>query len=587
MSKTLVIVESNAKAQSIQKYLGDGYSVVPCYGHIADLPTNKMGVDTDNFEATYMLMKDKVSVLQTIMDAAKDCDNILLGSDPDREGSRISYDLSRYLESFGKPMNRVLFNEITKKGVADGIKNKGKIDQNQVDSQGGRRIIDRLVGFSCSPFISSHYKTSLSAGRVQSAVVKLIVDLEKTIENFKPQEYWNIYAQFGTKDKKVFQAKLDAKIQSQKTADDFVSQISNETGFIVSTVKAQDKPKYANPPLITVKLQQVMAKEYEFDAERTMKAAQSLYEFGHITYLRTDSVRISEDALTHAREHLKNLGFKLPKSSNTFEDKGSAQAGHECLRPTNLEATPDSRSFSSDERLVYKTIFEHFLASQMLPAIYSTINIKLNGIKNKDLIFKVSGKALKEPGYLSIFGDNKTETIDLPFLEKDEPVRLDQKSIKQEKKSTQPPSRYNDATILEDLEAKGIGRPATYASIIKTITARNYVEKVGVTFRPTAMGREVTELLEKSFSFVNSNYTSKMEVKLDQIAEGKLNSIDMLKEFYGEFKKQLDSAYINDGHDICSCGGVMVRRKSKNGDEFIGCTEFPSCKVTKSIEGSK
>lgn len=585
MAKTLIVVESNEKAKSISKYLGDGYEVVASYGHIADLPTNQMGIDIkDNFTPTYMLMKDKVAVLQNILDSAQKCDEILICSDPDREGEKIAWDLNRYLKSYNKPIKRALFTEITKKGIREGIKNKKEIDLNLVSSQENRRIIDRLVGFSCSPFISNHYKTTLSSGRVQSAVTKLIVDLEKSIENFKREEFWNISAEFSTKDKKTFTAKFDQKVKNKDEADKCVADISAEEGFVVASVQSQNKIKKPNPPLITVKLQQIMAKEYGWDAERTMKAAQFLYENGYITYLRTDSVRISEDALAPAREYLTSQGFPVPKTPQQYVDKNSAQAAHECLRPTNIQTTPDTKILSGDDKIVYKTIFEHFLASQMNPAIYATMQIKLAGIKNNKLVFKTSGRALKEPGFLAIFGEKEVGAIDLPTLEKGEPVRLNQKSVKPEQKFTQPPARYNEATILEELEAKGIGRPATYASIIKTITSRNYVEKQGSTFRPTAMGREITELLEKFFSFVNYDYTSNMEVKLDQIAEGKINSLEVLKEFYAEFKKQLDEAYVKDGCDICSCGGIMVRRKSKNGNEFLGCNSFPHCRITKNID---
>ncbi len=585
MSKTLIVVESVHKADSISKFLGKDYEVLASYGHIADLPTNQMGVDVKNdFAPTYMLMKDKVGTLQNILDSAQKCDEILICSDPDREGEKIAWDLNRYLKGFNKPIKRALFGEITKKGIKDGIKNKKEIDQNLVSSQENRRIIDRLVGFSCSPFISSHYKTNLSSGRVQSAVTKLIVDLEKSIENFKREEFWNISARFSTKNKQAFTAKFDIKIKNKEEADNYVAKISGEEGFLVSSVQSQNKPKGPFAPLITIKLQQIMAKEHGWDAERTMKAAQFLYESGYITYLRTDSVRISEDALGPAREYLTGRGFAVPKNPVKYEDKGNAQAGHECLRPTNIDTSPDSKMLSGDDQMVYRTIFEHFLASQMMPAVYATMQIRLVGIKNNKLIFKTSGRALKEPGYLAIFGEKEVGTIDLPPLEKGEPLRLDVKSIKPEQKFTQPPSRYNQATILDELEAKGIGRPATYASIIKTITARNYVELQGTTFKPTAVGREITELLEQFFSFINHDYTSNMEIKLDKIADGKLSSLEVLNEFYGEFKKQLDAAYIKDGHDICNCGGVMIKRKSKNNDEFFGCNQYPVCRNTKNIE---
>lgn len=585
MSKTLVIVESPAKKNKIQEILGDKYEVLATYGHIADLPTNKLGVDVKNgFAANYILMDDKKEALQAILDSAQRCDKIFLSGDPDNEGEAICYNLLKYLKPFNKPIQRSVFNEITKKAIKKGIANPREVDLNVVGAARCRRILDRLVGFMSSPYLMARYKSPMSAGRVQSAVVKLIVDQEKSIENFKREEYWPITAQFLTKDMGQFTAKFESKVRSKEEADQYVAKIQAEKGFLVISVVAEDRPKAPNPPLITVKLQQIMAKQFGFDAERTQQSAQHLYESGLITYLRTDSVRVSEEAIGPARDWLTSNNFPIPKKATKYEDKHGAQSGHECLRPTNIETSPDSKMISGDDALVYRVIFEHFLASQMTPAIYSTLQIKLAGIKNPELIFKVAGKALKTPGFLAIFGEKKTGVIELPLVSEKEPVKLDKESVKAEQKFTQPPSRYNDATILEDLDAKGIGRPATYANIIKTITARNYVEKQGNTFIPTKLGREITELLEQSFSFVDSNYTSKMEAKLDQIADGKLNCLDMLNEFYDAFKKQLDAAYTKDGHDICTCGGVLFTRKSRTGNEFIGCSNYPNCRITKSIE---
>ena len=588
MTKTLVVVESPSKQEKIQEILGSNYSVLATFGHIADLPPNKMGIDVNNnFKPTYVLMRDKISVLQSILDEAGKCDDIIICSDPDREGERIAWDINRYLTNLNKPISRALLMEITKKGIKDGIINKKEIDQNLVSSQSHRRIIDRLVGFSCSPYLTNHYGSNLSAGRVQSSVVKLIVDLEKKIEDFKSEEFWNISAEFCTKDKEIFHSKYEGKIKNKEDAELVLNEIKNEEGFNVSSVIAKDKPKAPNPPLITVKLQQIMAKEYGFDAERSMKSMQSLYENGLITYLRTDSVRISEEALISSREYLKSKGFSIPKKPNSYEDKGNAQAGHECIRPTNLDTTPEAKILLGDDALVYKTIYECFLASQMLPSIYSTLQIKIVGIKNKNLMFKTSGKAIKELGFLAIFGNKSVEKLDLPLLMDNELVNINSDKIKSEQKFTQPPSRYNDASILEELEVKGIGRPATYANIIKTITGRNYVEKNAQSFVPTKLGRDITELLEKSFSFVNHNYTRKMELRLDQIAEGKLKSLDVLNEFYSSFKKELEFAYTMDGSDICICGdGVMLRRKSKSGSDFFGCSKYPNCRVTKSIDDS-
>lgn len=581
MPKILIIVESPNKIKKISEILGDGYEVIASFGSIRDLPPNSMGVDIDNnFNPTFCLMKDKTNILQNILDRARVASKVILASDNDLEGEAISAHIQHYIKPINKNIKRAVFNEITKSGIKKGLDNLRDIDKNLFSSQVCRRIADRLIGFSASPYLINKYKTNLSAGRTQSSCVKLITDLDQKIEEFKSEEYWNISASFKLEANKSFIAKYENKIKNKTICDQIINQIITEKNYLINSVKAQKKVEKPQPPLITVKLQQICAKLYGFSADKTMKHAQFLFENGICTYIRTDSQSASPEAISAAREFIKNAGFKPPKSANYY---GAKDAAHECIRPTNIETTPDTGFISGDDKLVYKVIWEYFIASQMEPAVFNSLKIKLSGIKDKNLIFGLSGKALEIPGYLAIFGNIEPSKLEIPFMKEGQEVIIDPNSIKPEQKYTQPPSRFNDATILEILERKGIGRPSTYANLISTITNRNYVEKQGNTFHSTKLGREITKALEYSFSFVNSDYTSKMELKLDQIAEGKLNALDMLNEFYSGFKKELNAAYIKDGHDICSCGGIMIKRKSKNGDEFFGCNSFPRCRLTKNI----
>lgn len=574
--KTLVILESFTKANKVSEYLGDKYEVCASNGHIRDLPPEEMGINIKkDFTPKYKLLKDKKATLQNIMNLADKCDHIFLASDLDREGEFISASLYHYLRPTNLPIDRIVFEEITKSGIQKGISNIKKIDTNLCKAQEVRRIIDRLVGYSISPFLQNHYKTNLSGGRVQSAMVNLIVEREKEIQDFKPEEYWNIFLPFTRETKETFITKYNGKIKNKDELDKVIGKINKEKYFIVDEVKDQDKKEYPSEPFITSTLQQHIAKKYGLPADKTMQHLQSLFENGIITYPRTDHPQISPEVLPLVREYLKDRGFNLPKSAIQYSGKNGAQGAHECIRPTSVSLEPAKSSLKGNELSIYTEIWKYFLASQLLPAIYSTLQVKISGGTDKKLVFKVAGKALKDPQYLSILEDTKLGKIEIPLLKIKEILRPNIDKIKPEQKHTQPPPRFNDATIIKLLEDKEIGRPATIASMIKTITVRNYVEKSGSVFRPTKLGIEVAELLGKFFSFVNAGFTAAMEKKLDLIADGKLNSLDVLKDFYSSFKKELDQAYIANGNQLCSkCGdGIMLRRTTKNG-EFSGCSKF-------------
>jgi DNA topoisomerase I len=583
--KTLIIVESPTKATKIQSILGNSYKVLASYGHICDLAkggSNGMGIDTnDNFKTKYHIIKEKQTVLQNIIDAAedKDVDKIILLSDADREGVAISYHLKKYLSTINKPINFSTIHEITKDGIKTSLENVGEVDINLVNAQEARRVLDRIIGFSVSPYLMRFYGNNLSSGRVISVCVRLITDRENDISSFIPEEYWNIAAKFSTSKNETFIARFDKKPSNKTEADNFIAQIKSQP-FAVLSISSQKKKEKPPAPMITSVLQQYMAKKHSFEPERTMNAAQSLYENGFCTYIRTDSTRISDEAISSVRDYIKDNNFDLPKSPNTYEDKIQTQGAHECIRPVSL--TQDISTLPPDEKTLYDVIWKFFVASQMNPAIYDTVNIKIAS-KDKSLSFSVSGKALSYKGYLELFGVDLSK-ISLPNLSKNEILSL--LDVKSEQKFTKPPPRYNDATLLEELDKRGIGRPSTFADIIKKISARNYVEKSNNIYKPTELGKKITDVLIKSFNFMDYNYTSLLEKKLDDIAEGKLNHLDMLKDFFFPFKKYLDQAYIKKGTSICDkCGSPMLERtSSKNQETFIGCSSFPNCKNIKKVE---
>lgn len=589
--KTLIIVESPTKAHKIQEYVGDRYIVLSSKGHITDLAKggkHGLGIDIqNNFKPKYVISDNKINILQELLSVGKDCENILLSSDPDREGESISWHLAERLRDLDKPMKRIVFNKITKSDILKAIKNPREIDENLFHAQEARRILDRLVGFMASPFLMNFFGNNLSAGRVQSVVTRLVIDREKEITSFIPEDYWTIHTTLE-KNNESFVMKYSGRLADQTSADNMYKILSDKNAeYIVSEVSAEEEKKYPQPPLVTSTLQRLMSKQYGFGAERTMKAAQSLYECGHCTYIRTDSVRVGDEAITEVRQWLTDNSHNIPKKANTYKNKDAAQDAHECIRPANLDVLPNKNMeiIDSDEKKVYEAIWKYFVASQMLPAEYNTLKATAHIKGNKSAEVKASGKALKSEGYLTILGITDDSKIEIPNLVKGDILHLFGKNpIKMEQKQTQPPARYSEDKLIKELVNKNIGRPATYADLLSKITSRNYVEKRGNIYYATELGSKITNILKEYFTFMDYDYTATMETQLDQIESGKLNHVDMLKKFYPQFKLELDKAYLNYGGSLCEkCERPMITRKTKTGSSFLGCSAYPNCNNTKNL----
>lgn len=610
----LVIVESPAKAKTIQKYLGPGYEVIASMGHVRDLPKSKMGVDTENdFQPQYIDMKGKEDVIRELKKRAKKCDRVFLATDPDREGEAISWHIAQMLKLDMEANNRVAFNEITKSGVKNGMNNPHKIDVDLVNAQQARRILDRLVGYELSPFLWKKVKRGLSAGRVQSVAVRLVVDREEEIRRFVPKEYWSIDAKFiAPGSRKVFDASLalvDGKkfeIADKTAADELLSRLENAE-YSVKSVRKRVTKKQPAPPFITSTLQQEASKKLGFSAKRTMKAAQELYEgvdvqgvgaVGLITYMRTDSLRISDEAKAAAADYIRTVyGEKyLPDAPRNYKSKNNAQDAHEAIRPSTSELTPErvKSSLTSDQFKLYKLIWERFIASQMANALLDTVSVD---IEANDCIFRASGYSVKFDGFMVLYvetADNGEENKKmLPELAAGDKLKL--KSIGGNQHFTQPPARYTEASLIKALEENGIGRPSTYAPTITTITARRYVEHEGKTLKPTNLGEVITELMKDHFKkIVDAKFTADMENNLDDVEHGTKNWVSTLHEFYDDFSETLKKAEeAMDGKRVkvpdeetdivCElCGRNMVIKYSKYG-KFIACPGFPECKNTKKI----
>ena len=610
----LVIVESPAKAKTIQKYLGPGYEVIASMGHVRDLPKSKMGVDKDNdFKPQYTDMKGKEDVIKELKKRAKKCDKVYLATDPDREGEAISWHIAQMLKLDMNDDNRVAFNEITKTGVKNGMSHPHKIDVDLVNAQQARRILDRLVGYELSPFLWKKVKRGLSAGRVQSVAVRLVVDRENEIRAFVPKEYWSIDAKFtAPSSRKVFDAALVAvdgeklEIPNQAEADDLLARLENAE-YTVKSVKKRVTKKQPAPPFITSTLQQEASRKLSFSAKRTMKAAQELYEgvdvqgvgaVGLITYMRTDSLRISDEAKAAAAEYIGVVYGKdyLPPEPRTFKTKNNAQDAHEAIRPSTPELTPErvKSSLSSDQYKLYKLIWERFIASQMANALLDTVSadIEANGCT-----FRASGYSVKFDGFMALYVEsNDSEEGSkkmLPELKADDKLKL--KSIAGNQHFTQPPPRYTEASLIKALEENGIGRPSTYAPTITTITSRRYVEHEGKALKPTNLGEVITELMKDHFKkIVDAKFTAEMENNLDEVEHGTKNWVSTLHEFYDDFSETLKKAEeAMDGKRVkvpdeetdvvCElCGRNMVIKYSKYG-KFLACPGFPDCKNTKKI----
>ncbi len=590
--KTLVIVESPSKADKIQNYLGKGYIVLASKGHITDLAKGGrfgIGVDVNNsFKPHYVLMDDKIETLDHLIKVGKNCDQIFVASDPDREGEAIAWHLAKRLEDLGKPIKRMVFNEIKKDKLLKAVKDVRDINLDLFHAQEARRILDRLVGFMASPFLMSFYGPKLSAGRVQSVVTRMVIDREREIESFVPETFWTIQVALSADNKNGFATKYSGKLIDLKSAETIRDKVSDKSAsFVVSEVLAEEEKKNPPPPLVTSSLQQIMSKVHGFGADRTMKAAQALYEGGYCTYIRTDSVRVGDEALEEVRTWLKDNKYDVPKKPNVYKNKDAAQDAHECIRPSDISLLPQENyaMIDPDEKLVYETIWKYFIASQMQPAVYNTLKLTAKLSSSKDVEVKASGKALKSEGFMKILGLSDDSKIDIPNLNKGDVLNLFGKNpVKMEKKQTQPPARYSEDKLIKELVNRNIGRPATYAELLSKITLRNYVEKKGNVYHATDLGKKITDVLAKYFTFMDYNYTSNMEQQLDEIESGKINHTDMLKKFYPSFKQEIDQAYIDNGGCLCDkCKSPMVTKTAKtNGERFLACSAYPKCQFTKS-----
>ena len=616
MSK-LVIVESPAKAKTIQKYLGEGYDVVASMGHVRDLPKSKLGIDIEHgFRPDYVEIKGKEDLVQTLKKKGKKSDAIYLATDPDREGEAISWHLAYLLGMDLDQANRVTFNEITKSGVQSGMASPRRVDMDLVNAQQTRRILDRIVGYKLSPFLWKKVRRGLSAGRVQSVAVRIIVDREEEIRKFKPQEYWSIDAKLlGKASRKAFAAKLYGKdkkisIKTKEEADAILKELEG-CDYVVENVKKSVRKKSPAPPFTTSTLQQEASRRLGFQARRTMKAAQELYEgvevgdmgaVGLITYMRTDSLRISDEAAQQAAGFIEQRYGKnyLPPKRRVYKSRNNAQDAHEAIRPTMPEMAPDQvkDSLTGDQYKLYKLVWERFIASQMATALLDTVSVD---IRAGEYLFKASGYTVKFDGYTVLYEESKEETSNgeegasgaLPPLEKGDLLRL--KSLEGSQHFTQPPPRFTEASLIKTLEENGIGRPSTYAPTITTILSRGYVEREAKALKPTALGEVVTQLMKDQFKkIVDVDFTAQMEKNLDEVEEGAADWVDTLSTFYEDFAATLSQAEKNmDGtrvtvpdeetDEICElCGRKMVIKTGRFG-KFLACPGFPECKNTRKI----
>ncbi|MCX7908823.1 MAG: type I DNA topoisomerase [Ignavibacteria bacterium] len=638
-TKNLLVVESPAKAKTINKYLGKDYIVEASVGHIKDLNKHTLSVDIkNNFQPIYQILKDKKEIIQRLKSRAKDCKSVLIATDPDREGEAIAWHIAEEIRSENPEIKRVLFNEITQKGIREGLQNPRELDENLYYSQQARRVLDRLIGYKISPFVSNALvkksEKALSAGRVQSVALRLICEREEDIENFEPFVFWNIFATFETKKEKInarlvefdgkqiknpegskkpmrneneedFRKRIEKFlfIQTQEEANEIIKRIKQVDSFVVSKVTKRRVKKTPKPPFITSTLQQEAARKLGFSNKQTMQLAQRLYEgvpvgdegnIGLITYMRTDSVRVSEDAINSARELIKQkFGKKyLPQEPNIYKSKSAnVQDAHEAIRPTDIHRTPESLKGKIDKNLLflYELIYNRFIASQMLPAEYDQTIVE---IKGGNFVFRASGRFLVFDGYLAIYLEDETdenseedeEKARLPKVQEDDKLKLHKVEAKESQ--TQPQPRYNQASLIKELEEKGIGRPSTYATIVSTLLERKYVVLKNKAFVPTELGREVNKTLVKHFSEIfNVEFTAKMEEELDTIAEGLTNYVEVVSKFYEPLTRLLENASKELHHNgiTCDlCGAPMVVRVSKYG-RFLGCTNYPQCKNTKPL----
>ncbi|MCR4614870.1 MAG: type I DNA topoisomerase [Clostridiales bacterium] len=620
----LVIVESPAKAKSIKKYLGSGYEVASSMGHIRDLPAAKLSVDVKNdFEPKYAIIKGKENLVATLQEKAKKSDKVFLAADPDREGEAISWHLATILGLDLNEKNRITFNEITKTGIQNGMAHPRSVDMALVNAQQARRILDRLVGYRLSPFVSQKIRRGLSAGRVQSVAVRFIVDREDEIRAFVPEEYWSLEAKLTNTLRRSFTASFygdetgKVKLDSGETVDKYLKRLDSAE-YSVKSVKKGTRKKLPAAPFITSTLQQEASRRLGFQAQRTMRAAQELYEgmdikgvgtTGLITYMRTDSLRISEEARAQGNEYIeKTYGSKyLPEKPRYYKSSSNAQDGHEAIRPTVPSLTPEQvkSSLTSDQYKIYSLVWKRFMASLMASCVQSTIKAEIIAARPDDAaqgrfcLFTASGYAVKFDGFTALYEeasdneDSGENNKNLPELSNGEKLKL--KELKPDKHFTQPPARYTEATLIKALEESGIGRPSTYAAIITTIIKREYVKRSAKLLYPTELGEATTKLLKERFpQIVNVRFTAKMETSLDEVGNGKESYVELLHGFYDDFEKTLSKARedmkdtkITLEEDITDipcekCGRMMIIKTGRYG-RFLACPGYPECRNAKPL----
>ena len=608
MADKLIIVESPAKANTIKKFLGGKTKVVASMGHIRDLPKSKLGVNIENnFEPEYINIRGKGDLIKSLKKDAKSAKKVYLATDPDREGEAIAWHLAHILDIPEDSKSRVTFNEITKTAVQKAIKEPRQIDINLVNAQQARRVLDRIVGYKISPVLWKKVRKGLSAGRVQSVAVKLIVDREKEIEDFIPEEYWNIIAKLlDEKSKKGFDAKLVGKnnkkleIHSKEEVDEILDNIK-DAKFIVKEVKKGERKRNPAPPFTTSTMQQEASRKLNFSLKKTMSVAQTLYEgvkipekgtVGLITYMRTDSTRISEEARKVAKEVVEATYGSEYYENRYYKTKADAQDAHEAIRPTYIDIKPEQikDSLTNDQYKLYRLIYNRFLASQMKSAIFDTLAVTIDA---NEYNFKANGQSIKFKGFMTLYVEGTDEKEDeigqIPLLEVAQEVKKEK--IESKQSFTEPPPRYTEASLVKALEEKDIGRPSTYSPTITTILARHYIEKEAKQLVPTELGKVVNKLLTENFpDIINVEFTAEIENEFDEIADGKENWKQMISEFYGPFEKELEKVEKELEHveleeevsDVpCEkCGRMMVVKYGRYG-KFLACPGYPECKNVK------
>ncbi|MBS7361842.1 MAG: type I DNA topoisomerase [Oscillospiraceae bacterium] len=618
----LVIVESPAKAKTIKKYLGSGYEVVASMGHVRDLPAAKLSVDVKNgFAPKYAVIKGKENLVKELKKDVANSEKVFLATDPDREGEAISWHLATLLDLNLEDKNRVTFNEITKTGIKNGMESPRAVDMNLVNAQQARRILDRLVGYRLSPFVSQKIRRGLSAGRVQSVAVRMIVDREAEIKAFVPEEYWSIDAKFTAPSRKVFSASFygdengKVKIVSKEQADEILARLDGAS-YSVKSLKKGTRKKNPAPPFTTSTLQQEASRKLGFQTQKTMRTAQELYEgvdvagigtTGLITYMRTDSLRISEEARAQAAEVISSVfgAEYLPEKPRYYKTGANAQDGHEAIRPATPSLTPErvKDSLTSDQYKLYNLIWKRFMASLMASCVQDTVKLEIAGADETDAaqgkycLFTAAGYSIRFDGFTKLYEisddtDDKGGSL-LPELKVGDNAKL--KELVPSQHFTLPPPRFTEASLVKEFEEKGIGRPSTYSTIITTIVKRNYVKREAKQFVPTELGEATTKLLKDKFPrIVNVKFTAQMEDMLDRVDSGEVNYVEVLDDFYSDFEKSLDKAKTEmkdvkiqleeDITDIpCEkCGRMMVIKTGRYG-RFLACPGYPECKNAKPL----